>query len=167
MVTGRVLVACWKPSHQLRWLVVASVLGCNTGAVGINECRDIEFARCEAAAACGTIEDVESCQRFYRDHCLHGIAGDEAPTESAQQACVAAIEDAGRCAEDDPEMSRAACENATLGQGGAGTAGASQLDTSADSRTVCQFVANPWKQPVCGYLNPPADDAMGGAPNDG
>lgn len=128
---------------------VASAVGCSNRAVAIAECRELEAARCEAGAACGTIEDVEGCKRFYRDHCLHGIAGAEPPTSQEQHACVSAIEQAGACAEDDPEQRLASCGDAGLGgAGGASTPG---------SATVCDFVAAPWKWPVCDYLNPPPE----------
>src|SRR5688572_30918766 len=56
--------------------------GCTSGAVAIAQCREIEYARCEAAVPCGVVTDVDECKRFYRDQCLHGIAGPAAPTTS-------------------------------------------------------------------------------------
>ncbi len=142
------------------------VVGCNTGAVGVSECREIERARCRAAAACGTVEDAEECQRFYRDHCLHGIAAPEVPTESAGRACVTAIEEAGQCAEEDPTMSRQACTDLTSA-GGTKSDGSSSAPgiggASARSAPVCDFVAAPWEFPICDYLVPPPDEGAGGS----
>ncbi len=73
--------------------------GCGTDAVGVDECRDIEKARCEAGAFCGLVEDVDACKRFYRDQCLHGLATGERPGKPVVDDCVKAIERAGSCAQ--------------------------------------------------------------------
>ena len=54
-------------------------LGCSTEAVAIKECREIEELRCEASVSCGIVaeDEVEGCKRFYKEQCLHGIAGDK------------------------------------------------------------------------------------------
>ncbi len=57
----------------------SSAAGCGTDAVGVDECRDIEEARCEAAQFCDIVDDVDACKRFYRDQCLHGLANGEQP----------------------------------------------------------------------------------------
>jgi hypothetical protein len=81
---------------------VTSSAGCGTDAVGVDACRDVELARCEAAQYCGTIDDVAACRRFYRDHCLHGLRkGIETPPEDEVNACVEAIKKAGQCAKGD------------------------------------------------------------------
>jgi hypothetical protein len=105
---------------------------CSTDAVGVNECRDVEYARCEASVACGVIkeEEVEECKRFYRDHCLHGMKGDEVPSADEHKECIELIEDAGKAA------------RASLGMGGAG-----EPDESA-----CKIIAAPWKSDECEYL---------------
>jgi hypothetical protein len=127
---------------------------CTTGAVAIAQCREIESARCEASVPCGVIDDVEECKRFYRDQCLHGIAGDTAPTTAEQDACVSSIEAAGACAEDDPDglVSDCAPEGAA-GAGGHGPEG--------PERSVCEFLAAPWDYQVCDFLNEPPPE--GGA----
>lgn len=130
--------------------------GCVSAAVAITECREIEYARCEASVPCGVIDDVEACKRFYRDQCLHGIAGPEVPTTQEQDACVAAITDAGTCAEADPEWSVEGC--APEGAGGLG--GEASVD---GSETVCEFLAAPWDFPVCDFLNePPSEGGSSG-----
>ncbi len=69
---------------------------CGTDAVGVAECRAVERARCAAAPPCGFTE-IDECERYERDHCLHGV---ELEDISAGQvdACVADIQRAGRCA---------------------------------------------------------------------
>ncbi len=133
-----------------RWflpiLVLGSLIGaCNTKAVGIQECRDVEYARCTASVPCGVVEkgDVEACQRFYRDQCLHGISGPEVPTADEHQTCVDLIVNAGvdalQSLIDDPE--------------------------GEPDETACRIVAAPWRRPECDYLNPEPKGA-GGAPKD-
>jgi|CZKU01.1.fsa_nt_gi hypothetical protein len=78
----------------------ALAIGCGTGAVDVDGCRQIEEARCQQAPACGVTlavptftsgTDVDACIRFYDDACLHGlVAADPGPTAVA--ACVAAVQ---------------------------------------------------------------------------
>jgi hypothetical protein len=75
--------------------------GCGSNAVGVDECRTIETARCEAATACGFAADkVQSCTLFYRDECLHGVENADAgtPAATAVDACVAAVNATAACA---------------------------------------------------------------------
>jgi hypothetical protein len=78
--------------------VVVSAAGCGTDAVGIEDCRDIERARCEAGVSCGLVKDVEACKRFYRDHCLHGLALEDEPNRRSVENCAKSIRAAGECA---------------------------------------------------------------------
>ena len=80
--------------------VVVSGAGCGTNAQAVDECRDIEQARCEAGEPCGLVDDVDACKRFYRDHCLHGMVV-ESPGQAQVDACVSAIEAAGASMECD------------------------------------------------------------------
>ena len=131
------------------------IAGCNTGAIAIKQCREIENARCEASAACGVIDDVAACQRFYRDQCLHGIAGPKEPTADTEKRCVDMIEGAGECAQSDPNLSSVPCfstpESGAGGMGGTSSSGPSLPDSSPD---VCSVIANPWDFPPCAFLNP-------------
>jgi hypothetical protein len=77
---------------------VVHASGCGTDAVGVEECRDIESARCEAGKYCGLVDDVDECKRFYRDQCLHGMAAGERPGAPRVKECVATIRAAGACA---------------------------------------------------------------------
>ncbi len=118
-------------------LVTAS--GCGTPAVGIDDCRDIEQARCRASAACGLISDVDACERYYRDHCLHGLpvkppAGDSVPT------CVEVIAAAGRCAEADPNIELVDCDPAVA-------------TPKAGFTRACDVVVHPERTPECAFLS--------------
>lgn len=92
---ARALVALAAPA-----LLLAAVARCGTDAVGVDACRDIETARCEAAAACGYSEtDVERCREFYQDQCLHGVENAaHTPTEQEVRDCVAAVKAVQGCA---------------------------------------------------------------------
>ncbi len=125
--------------------------GCNTGAVGVDACRDVEQARCRAGLSCGLVSDVEACERYYRDHCLHGLA--TAPPPGADvSACVNAIQAAGRCAEGDPDAALGACD---------------ARDGVPSSRPglslACDVVEHPERTPECAFLTdlPPEEGAGG------
>ncbi len=92
--------AAWAFGYA--FMVVHST-GCGTDAVGVDECRDIESARCEAGAFCGLVDDVGQCKRFYRDQCLHGLANGDRPGSPQVKACIATIRAAGQCAKDGAE----------------------------------------------------------------
>lgn len=124
-------------------VATAATLGaCSTDAVGVGECRDVEYARCEASVPCGVIEadEVKPCKRFYRDHCLHGIKGSDVPTANQHKECLALIKDAGERAQ------------ASLGMGGSG-------EPDGDA---CKIVAQPWDSEECAYLTK-EDSSMGGS----
>jgi hypothetical protein len=143
--------------------IMLQAIGCRTKAVGINDCREIEEARCEAAVHCGDqipVDDVEACKRFYRDQCLHGLAIDDDPSSSAVRACVAAITSAGNCAKNDGADTRIEdCADAPeLMQG----FDAERLETA------CDVIERPQYTAACFFLNdtddePPAPAGEGGA----
>jgi hypothetical protein len=94
-----------KPLRAVASAVLCSALAamlaapaCGSDAVGIQACRDIERARCEAGAHCGLTDDVDGCKRFYRDQCLHGMQTDKSPGDRAVDQCTQAIRAAGECA---------------------------------------------------------------------
>ena len=73
---------------------------CGSDATGIDECRQIETARCQAAPACPSINlgtpphvgsDVDGCINFYNDACLHGLEVAD-PGAPAIAACIKAIQ---------------------------------------------------------------------------
>jgi len=78
--------------------------GCGTSAIGVNDCKQVEEARCNAAAKCSAIQltppystsgsSVDACIRFYDTACLHGLAG-IVPSASQLQACLSLIKTGG------------------------------------------------------------------------
>ena len=87
--------------------IVGLVPSCGTGAVGVDACRSIESARCDALVSCpkeqhGLAEDqVAACKLFYRDDCLHGIENNDAGADvvlTDKDACVKAIAATAVCA---------------------------------------------------------------------
>jgi hypothetical protein len=121
-------------------LVTAS--SCGTSAVGVDDCRDIEQARCRASAYCldadgaPLIDDVPACERFYRDHCLHGLAV-KPPAGASVSACVQVIEAAGQCAKDDPNATLTDCPF---------------TDRRAGLTRACDVVTHPERATECSFL---------------
>jgi hypothetical protein len=116
------------------------VAGCGTKAEGISECREIEQARCSAATACGFAQ-VDDCRRYYRDHCLHGLAI-EAISQAQVDACAQELDRAGRCA---------------VAQGGATLASACSepVATATAASSTCDVVQRPETALACAFLAPP------------
>jgi hypothetical protein len=87
-------------------VLTALAPACGTSAVGVQACRSIETARCEAAPACKLAlsppvyigDAVTACVRFYDDQCLHGLVTTLTPTTLEVNQCVAAINAAGAAA---------------------------------------------------------------------
>ena len=127
---------------------LVSATGCGTDAQGVDDCRNIEQTRCEAAKSCGLVTDVPACQRFYRDQCLHGLPVPP-PGSVKLQECLATIRAAGECATQsgDPNTPLSQCDPAV-------TQGARVL-------TVCALVKEPEKSQECLFLTPSADGGAG------
>jgi hypothetical protein len=118
--------------------------GCGTSAIGIDDCRDIEQARCRAAQPCGLITDVAACERYYRDQCLHGLPA-KLQAGASVAACVEVIETAGRCAEADATLTLSDCSDS--------------VGTGKRGLLVCDVVAHPERVSECAFLSDlPADD---------
>lgn len=128
---------------------LVSAEGCGTDAKGVDDCRDIEEARCAAAKNCGTVTDVDECQRFYRDQCLHGLAV-SLPTSMQLKACVATINGAGMCAMGDAATNLRDCDPSVTG-------------SAPGAKTACDLVANPELASECSFLAPDADAGTSGA----
>jgi hypothetical protein len=128
---------------------------CGTNAVGVDDCRDIEQARCRASASCldadgvPLIQDVPACERYYRDHCLHGFAV-KPPAGADVAGCIQIIEQAGRCAQEDPESELGCTETASRRRTGFATA--------------CDVVIHPERATECAFLldKPDEDDGTAG-----
>ncbi|HMR08931.1 MAG TPA: hypothetical protein PKA88_24290 [Polyangiaceae bacterium] len=120
--------------------LVVQAAGCGADAVAVDECRDIESARCEAGVFCGLVDDVAECKRFYRDHCLHGFASGDRPGSPQVKACIATIQAAGRCAK-------------------AGTPELSTCTPAVSAKTVhstaCEVILNPEGVQECEFLATP------------
>lgn len=145
----------------LATLVGLTALGlgsCGPEPVGVDDCRRIESARCHAANHCGIVTDADSCERFYRDHCLHGLAVSESPGAQFVDACVQAIEAAGQCASDDADTSLDECNSDAI----------TPLPR-AELDTACDVVQNPELIRECEFLIPeepdPGEGGAAGASN--
>lgn len=115
---------------------------CDTGAVGVDSCRNIEYARCEAAAQCPdmfALKSVDACKRFYRDHCLHGLPLGSDPGPGIVNPCVTAINALGSCASQNEGTLGAQCDQRYK-----------QPYTGTD--TVCELIQNPQDIPACSFL---------------
>jgi hypothetical protein len=139
--------------------VLALNPGCGTSAKGVDDCREIERARCEAAYACGHVSDLDQCRRFYRDHCLHGLAVTP-PPQSRVEACVGAIQRASACVKRNGiEASLADCETGESGE-------VVTVDPIGISY-ACELVSTPERTGECSFLTPepipdPGPDGEGG-----
>ena len=118
--------------------VAMTAVGCGTDAVGVEDCRRIELARCGAAEACGIIDNLEECRSFYRDQCLHGLPLEERPTTAEIDRCVSTIELAGTCAQAGAETPLESCERPPSTQTNLGSA--------------CDVVRQPELTVECGFL---------------
>jgi hypothetical protein len=125
--------------YGLVFLIAAG--GCDTHAAGVSECRDIEEARCAAAVSCG-YPRAEECRRYYRDHCLHGVAA-ESVTAVEADGCVAELGQLGTCAaQQGPATLPAACTEPVRVVPRAGS--------------VCDVVLRPERANACTFLAPPS-----------
>jgi hypothetical protein len=78
---------------------------CSTAAVGVEACRSIESARCDALVSCPkeqhgfTADQAEACKLFYRDDCLHGIENNaDGGVVMTEGECAKAIAATAACA---------------------------------------------------------------------
>jgi hypothetical protein len=128
--------------------------GCGTNAVGVDDCREIERARCDAALPCGLIDDSGACKRYSRDHCLHGLLAK--PPAGAVAECVRVIKAAGACASSDPEAALGDCDPEVT-------------EPASGLATACDVVAKPERASECAFLltEPPEDTGSGGQPATG
>jgi hypothetical protein len=135
-------------------LSIALGAGCGADAVGVDDCRKIEKARCEAASHCGdrfSITDVDACKRFYRNQCLHGLETGKSPGAGQVAACVRVIQTAGACAaQNSPTTTLAACGDPTLAN-----------ETDPQLVNVCKVVETPELTVECAFLSGAATGGSG------
>ncbi|WP_437593954.1 hypothetical protein [Sorangium sp. So ce1000] len=152
--------APWAAAALLGLGVVTLITApsCGNDAVGVDACRRIEQARCEAAAVCpawvgsgNADERVKTCVEFYWDQCLHGIENDGTggghaaaePTTAQVDACVAAVGEARACASA-KVASMAECSAAPLAEGVDRSISPCEVITAqAEALEACAFVAAP------------------------
>ena len=120
-------------------LLGSATFHCASDPIDPDGCKDIEYARCEAAEFCpkfGESFDVDACKRFYRDQCLRGMAASEDPGKLQVKACTKAMQRAGECAK----------------------SGATKCDIGG--RVIdapCDIVVAPETSDECGFLGDPED----------
>ncbi len=141
-------VTCCALLSAVCAFTLVSAAGCGTDAKGVDDCRDIEQARCDAAQHCGLVSDVAECQRFYRDQCLHGLQV-ASPGSVKVKACVATIRAAGTCAAtaEGSDVELASCDPAIDAPG---------------ATTACDVVKEPEKASDCSFLLPASDGGSTG-----
>lgn len=136
------------PGTLLAATLALGAAACSTDAVGIDACRQIETARCEAQPACKgdpastgivTEEQVENCVTFYRDGCLVGIENDaEEPSEGDTKDCVEAIQRTAKCQTDGVAV-MADCDVET--ESGGADLSPCEAMMQPELITACAFVA--------------------------
>ncbi len=136
--------------------LVALAYGCGTDAVGVDACRQIETARCQAAPACTgdddtfgirTEEQVQNCVALYNDQCLHGMenAEDGEPDQGDVDRCVAAIEATAACKKNGAANMTACADVAYVGG-------------DATTATPCQVLHSPENLEACTFIKAKAED---------
>lgn len=85
-------------------LAPIAAAGCGSDATGVGDCKQIEEARCTAAAKCSAVSvtppyytngsGTDACIRYYDTACLHGLAGNQ-PGPGQLNACVQKIQTGG------------------------------------------------------------------------
>jgi hypothetical protein len=95
---------------------------------------------------------VGECQRFYRDHCLHGLPL-AAPDRTHVEQCVTALQKLGECANTGgPAAELAACPEVLVSSGS----------------LTCEVIRSPELAHACSFLTgKPTTPAEGGEGGDG
>jgi hypothetical protein len=121
---------------------VTGVTACDTKATAVDDCRELETARCAAARSCDfgidSDEKEAECKRFARDNCLHGLSTGKVPKRGTVDSCLRVIRGAGECASD---------------QGG--DAPASDCESIGQTQSVvsvCEVVEDPTQAYECAFL---------------
>lgn len=141
-------LSCCSLLSAICAFTLVSASGCGTDAKGVDDCRDIEEARCVAAKNCALLSDVDGCKRFYRDQCLHGLAVSP-PGSNQVKLCVAAIQNAGTCASHATDGSDTPLDQCDP-----------RIDT-ASATTACEIVKEPELATDCAFLAPSSGGSGG------
>lgn len=149
----------WLGTLLLPPLIAAAVqVACGTSAVGIEDCRSIERARCQAARSCDfgidSDSDEEVCLRFARDNCLHGMLV-QAPTAGTVTKCVNAINAAGACAAKKTSLS----DCSAVGAFTPATATTCDIIENPEQITACEFLTD--QPPAAPTATSPKDSGSG------
>ncbi|MEO6599316.1 MAG: hypothetical protein ABIQ16_05550 [Polyangiaceae bacterium] len=138
-------ISCCSLFSAICAFTLVSSAGCGTDAKGVDDCRDIEEARCVAAKSCDLLGDVDvdGCKRFYRDQCLHGLAV-SSPGPNQVKLCVAAIQNAGSC------VRQSGGKNAPLDECDPRIG----ISSSSSATTACEIVNEPELATECAFLVP-------------
>jgi len=148
-------VTCCSLLSAVCAFTLVSATGCNTDAQGIDDCREIEQTRCVAAKNCGLVSDVEACQRYYRDQCLHGLPVTP-PGSVKLKACVETIRAAGVCAaQSGTDTPLSDCEHSVT------------RGVTDELVSTCDLVREPEKTVECSFLTPGVEAGVGGASGSG
>jgi hypothetical protein len=140
---ARIMKSSFRPS--VVFLTSLALWGCKTGAIGVEACRKVEAARCEAANSCGLVGSLTECIRFSHDNCLHGFGANADPRPSDVDSCVEALQAANQCVIERGDVTPAQCKNELLS------------DSRADK--ICNFVISPELTPQCLFLAPDSEEA--------
>jgi hypothetical protein len=151
-------VSCCSLLSAICAFTLVSAAGCGTDAKGVDDCRDIEEARCAAAKSCNLLGDVDvdGCKRFYRDQCLHGLAV-SSPGSNQVKSCVAAIQNAGSC------VSQSGGSDAPLDQCDPPIS----ISSSSSATKACEIVKEPELATECAFLVPSAGSGGSGGESTG
>lgn len=117
---------------------------CDSGATGVDACREIETKKCELLVGCPNValanaNDVDACKLFYRDQCLHGMADGASPDAATLTACLGALDLAGAC----KTATLATCADApplAMGRDSAMLTGCDAM-LATESLAACSFLA--------------------------
>ncbi|MDI1447714.1 hypothetical protein [Polyangium sp. 6x1] len=146
-------------------LVGSAASACGTSSVGLDACREIESARCEATQACGATEaEATYCIDLYRDQCLHGLQSGVEPGADATARCVEAVRAVAACARAGAaSMADCPAEPLVAGADPAAITPCTVITRKPERLADCAFVAKPEDAGTTPPATPDAGDASDAA----
>lgn len=161
---ARVRAARWRGLGGVLAIASSGLLlaHCDNGATGVDACRSIELERCQLVVGCpgSPVEDdtdIEYCQVFYRDECMHGMPDGLDPDQGTVEACLEALRAARACW--DSGLTLGPCVAAAEE---AGTTPATPISGVGEDTTGCQAIQAPEILQACSFLDPPEETAATG-----